>query len=152
MTIEQTLRQGLDKMVQDIIAASRAAGQQASGQTYANIHVEVSGHEGVVYAPSYLYTLAVGRGSGKVPYNFPDILLEWAKNKDISFDSPVAARRWANAVAWKIRRDGSLLFRERQTIDILDTPIAAFEVWLDKQLGVLFTAEIEDTFIPLYRK
>lgn len=151
MTIEEMLRQGLDRMVQDIIAASRAAGQEASGETYANIRAEVSGHQGAVYAPNYLYTLSVGRGPGKVPYNFPDILLEWAKYKGLSFDTPVDARRWANAVAWKIRRDGNRLYRQHRRVDIFDTPVANFEKWLADQLSILFRAEIRSSFLPPHR-
>lgn len=147
-TIDAILQQGLDRFVSEVIQRSRNAGQEASGKTYRSISVKVDGSHGEVWAPNYLYTLADGRGPGKVPYNFGDILLDWAKYKGISFPSPVAARRWANAVAWKIRRQGSMLFRQRKHLDLFDTPLAELDDWIGKQVFSLYEAEIEATFNP----
>lgn len=147
-TIDAILQEGLERFVSEVIQRSRNAGQEASGKTYRSISVKVDGSHGEVWAPNYLYTLADGRGPGKVPYNFGDILIEWAKYKGISFLSPVAARRWANAVAWKIRRQGSMLFRQRKHIDLFDTSLSDLDTWLDDQLMQLYETQIEATFNP----
>lgn len=147
-TIDAILQQGLDRFVAEVIQRSRNAEQEASGKTYRSISVKVDGSHGEVWAPNYLYTLADGRGPGKVPYNFGDILLDWAKYKGISFPSPVAARRWANAVAWKIRKQGSRLFRQRKHLDLFDTPLSDLDAWIGDQLMTMYEAEIEAIFNP----
>lgn len=147
-TIDAILQEGLDRFVAEVIQRSRGAGQEASGKTYRNTSVKVDGSHGQVWAPNYFYTLADGRGPGKVPYNFGDILLDWAKYKGISFPSPVAARRWANAVAWKIRKQGSMLFRQRKHLDLFDTPLSDLDTWLGDQLMQLYETQIEATFNP----
>lgn len=152
MTIEEILQQGLTKLVDDIIAASRAAGQEASGETYRRITTQVSGNSGAVYAPSYLYTLAIGRGPGKVPRNFAQIIMDWAQHKGIQFSDRKQFLRWANAVAWKIRREGTQLYRRHGEIDIFQTPIREFEQWLEKQLDVFYTSAIDEALIPEYRR
>ena len=151
-TIDAILQQGLDRFVYEVIQRSRGAGQEASGKTYRSISVKVDSSHGEVWAPNYLYTLADGRGPGKVPYNFGDILLDWAKYKGISFPSPVAARRWANAVAWKIRKQGSMLFRQRKHIDLFDTPLSDLDAWIGDQLIGLYETEIEAMFNPNRKK
>lgn len=152
MTVEEMLKQGLSKLVDDIITASRSAGQEASGETYRNITAKVTGTKGVVYAPSYLYTLAVGRGPGKVPKNFAEIIMEWAQYKGIQFTDRKEFLRWANAVAWKIRRDGNKLYRQHGNIDIFETPIREFEEWIDKQLDDFFTTMIDNAIVPEHRR
>ena len=152
MTIEEILKQGLTKLVDDIIEASRAAGQEASGETYRHITPEVSVMSGGVYAPSYLYTLAIGRGPGKAPRDFAQIIMDWAQHKGIQFTDRKAFLRWANAVAWKIRREGNKLYRNHGNIDIFETPIGEFEEWLDKQLEVFYTSAIDEAIVPEYRR
>lgn len=152
MTIEEILKQGLTKLVDDIIEASRAAGQEASGETYRHITPEVSVMSGGVYAPSYLYTLAIGRGPGKAPRDFAQIIMDWAQHKGIQFADRKAFLRWANAVAWKIRREGNKLYRNHGNIDIFETPIREFEEWLDKQLDVFYTSAIDEAIVPEYRR
>ena len=140
-TIDAILQEGLDRFVSEVIQRSRNAGQEASGKTYRSISVKVD-----------LYTLADGRGPGKVPYNFGDILLDWAKYKGISFPSPVAARRWANSVAWKIRRQGNTMYRQRKHLDLFDTPLSDLDAWIGNQLIGLYETEIEATFNPNRKK
>ena len=152
MTIEEILKQGLTKLVDDIIEASRAARQEASGETYRHITPEVSVMSGGVYAPSYLYILAIGRGPGKAPRDFAQIIMDWAQHKGIQFTDRKAFLRWANAVAWKIRREGNKLYRNHGNIDIFETPIREFEEWLDKQLDVFYTSAIDEAIVPEYRR
>lgn len=152
MTIEEILKQGLTKLVDDIIEASRAARQEASGETYRHITPEVSVMSGGVYAPSYLYTLAIGRGPGKAPRDFAQIIMDWAQYKGIQFTDRKAFLRWANAVAWKIRREGNKLYRNHGNIDIFETPIREFEGWLDKQLDIFYTSAIDEAIVPEYRR
>lgn len=149
-TLEDILREGLNQLVSNIILASEEAGQRASGKTYSQIRPETltvgEYVQGSVYAPSYFYTLIRGRGPGNIPANMADIIIEWAGYKGISFATPQEMLRFGNAVAWKIRREGSELYRNHLYIDIVDTPIRVFEEWLEGQLDNIMDLTITAAF------
>lgn len=150
MSLVDKLPEGMQRLRDDIIAASEQAGQRASGNTYDNIITEVSVDgdviHGTLYAPDYFYTLIRGRGAGKVPANMADIIRDWAGYKGISFATPEDMLRFANAVAWKIRREGSLLYRNHLYVDIVDTPVKVFEEWLTAQLDEYMKLTITAAF------
>ncbi len=150
MTIKQWLNIELQVLIEDIIRASEAAGQRASGQTYSKITREVieSPDEvtGSVFAPEYFYTLIRGRGPGKVPVNMAQIIAEWAQYKGIGFSTPEELLRFANAVAWKIRKEGSQLYRNHLYIDIIDTPVRVFEEKLGTFIETAFDVVITRAF------
>nr|DAN26492.1 MAG TPA: hypothetical protein [Caudoviricetes sp.] len=150
--IEKMLHDGLEKMREGIISKSREAGQEASGKTYASITVETNKDGetivGAIYAPNYFHTLLVGRGPGKVPANMGQLIMEWAAAKGITFQTPKDAVRFGNAVAWKIRREGSELYRNHLYVDIIDTPAKEFEEWLNKRIGGVMDVVIERAFTP----
>lgn len=150
-TILYILTTGLDQLRRDIISSSEAASQRASGRTYDAITAVVDNSSvgvtnGGIEAPTYFYTLIRGRGAGKVPANMVQIIDDWAKYKGITFSSPQDALRFARAVAWKIRREGSWLYRNHMYVDIIDTPVANFEAWLNDEMDRLFNREIADIF------
>lgn len=143
-------------MRQEIIRKSQDAGQEASGETYRRIVVEVDGDEftieGSITAPVYFHTLLRGRGPGKVPVELPQILMEWAKVKGITFEDPRDLVRFANAVTWKMRREGSKLFRDHRYIDLVSDAQKHFEQMLDKELDAFMTSQIDENFLPDYLK
>lgn len=147
---EDLLRQGLEQFVSWVIQASKEAGQEASGKTYQNITIDVyrNGGQtiGEVWAPNYFYTLIRGRGPGKTPANFTQIIMEWARYKNIVFQSESDLKRFAYFTMKKMREEGSELYRNHLYVDILDTPADRFEEWLDEQLNVLLEAEITRAF------
>lgn len=154
--IEKMLHEGLEKMREDIISKSREAGQEASGKTYASITVETKKDGetiiGAIYAPNYFHTLLVGRGPGKVPANMGQLIMEWAVAKGITFQTPKDAVRFGNAVAWKIRREGTEMYRNHRYEDLTSEAVAAFEEWLDRRIGGVMDKMIEENFIPDYRR
>lgn len=154
--LQQTIGDGLLKMRQEIIRKSQDAGQEASGKTYQKIIVEVKGNdlsvEGSITAPVYFHTLLRGRGPGKVPANLPDILMEWARVKGITFEDPRELVRFANATAWKIRLEGSKLFRDHGYIDLTSEAQSDFEQMLEKELDAFMSAQIDENFLPDYLK
>ena len=154
--LQQAIGDGLLKMRQEIIRRSQDAGQEASGETYRNITVKVEGNglsiEGSITAPVYFHTLLRGRGPGKVPASLPDILMEWARVKGITFEDPRELVRFANATAWKIRREGSKLFRDHGYIDLTSEAQSDFEQMLEKELDAFMSAQIDENFLPDYLK
>lgn len=150
--LEDIIAAGLNQLIVDIIAASEAHGQKASGRTYDMITQEVqrSGAlvTGTVYAPDYFYTLIRGRGPGKAPANMTEIIMEWAGYKGIMFNSPEDMVRFANAVAWKIRREGNAMYRTSQYYDIIETPIKQFEEWLGAMVDKYMEVQIRQSIFP----
>lgn len=147
MTQEDIIREELEQLRSDIIEASRAAGQEASGDTYAQIAVEnVTALGGVLSGPGYIEVLARGRRPGKVPYDFVRIIKTWAGYKGISFSSEAEFDRWANAVAWKIRKEGTSLWQDAGSMgleqDIFYTPIQNFIARISDRLSAFYQTEI----------
>lgn len=126
-------------LCQEIIQASRNAGQEASGRTYEQILPDVfsEGNKtiGEVTAPVYFGTLIRGRGPGPIPEDMVEIIKEWAAYKGITFESIDDMNRFARAVAYTIKREGSELYRNHLYIDIADTPIRNFEAALQERLN-----------------
>lgn len=152
MVVEQVIQEGLLQMREEIIRASQDAGQEASGRTYANITVqtETEGDTiwGTIEAPNYFYTLIRGRGPGKIPANLGQIIVEWAKLKGITFSDPEDLVRFGNATAWKIKREGSELYRNHIYVDLVDTPADNFEQYLQQHLDKAMQVLIEESFVP----
>ena len=147
MTTEQIIREELEQLRKDIIETSRAAGQEASGETYRKIAAEdVTSTSGKLTGPGYIGVLARGRRPGKIPYNFAAIIKEWAVYKGIGFGSEEEFDRWANAVAWKIRREGTSLWRDAGSTgleqDIFYTPIRQFVERISSRLLSVYQAQI----------
>lgn len=147
MNTEAIISEELEACKRDIIEASTKAGQKASGKTYENIQLaDVSEAGGKIVGPSYVGVLAKGRKPGKVPHDFPAIIKQWARYKGISFATERDFDRWARAVAWKIRREGTGLWQDMGSqgleVDIFYTPIQEFIKRITERLGGTFTAEV----------
>lgn len=132
----------LSQLRDDIISSSMAQGQKASGKTYANITVNVpSPIRGELWVPAYIQVLRDGRRPGKVPYDFEEILKQWAEAKGLQFDNYYLLAR-------KIRREGTKLFRTKEMPDIFETAIKKFEAALTEELGryykTMITNELEN--------
>ena len=120
----------LEQLKTDIIAASESQGQKASGDTYKSMLVEdVTSTSGTLTGRFAIGTLATGRKSGKVPENMHEIIMQWARDKGISFSDEEELVKFGKAVAWKIRKQGTELHKEvggGELPDIFEVPINAF--------------------------
>ena len=112
---QEIIEEELTQCRLDIINASKQAGQKASGDTYKEILVEnLTPFSGELVGPGYVGVLATGRKGGKIPYNFDKIIEEWARDKGIQYDTQEEFEKFAQAVAWKIRKQGTKLYEEKQ--------------------------------------
>lgn len=116
----------LEKAKADIIANIDSKGIKASGRTQNAMAVEFvsDSHARLVVKAGDVApvpTLEVGRGSGPVPYNLQDILFEWSKAKGIGFSSERDRMKFANALKWKIAREGTQ--RSKQHEDVFSSVI-----------------------------
>lgn len=130
--ITRTLERVKTKIQERIIAQGRSA----SGKSASSLTVEVNGFRGAIYGSSSLLSMERGRGPGKVPFGFFDIIKEWIKAKDISV-TPIPSKRastispeerglrsLAGAIAYTIMKKGTKLHRNGGYNDIYDTALA----------------------------
>ncbi|GHT33982.1 hypothetical protein FACS189434_09370 [Bacteroidia bacterium] len=143
-SIEQILSNELSALQSDVISRHERARQVVSGKTRNAFEVQVFGNAGELLGASYAGVLERGRGAGKVPYNFGEILQRWAAQKGITFKSPADAKRWAYFVSKKIKDEGTALYRSKNTIDIFTQPIANFQERLQAKIAVFYQSEISN--------
>lgn len=130
--IKKALEEELCNLRQDIINNHIDAGQRASGKTIESLRVEVSENEGSLYGRKDFDNLELGRKPGETPLGFVQIIYKWMKAKGIhSTPIPYVTNRQhkytpqergdmrlAYLIARKIRREGTLLFRNGGRNDI----------------------------------
>jgi hypothetical protein len=137
------LNEGLTKLKDDIIARHKEAGQFVTGASAAAFEVRITGADsGELLGPIYAGVFERGRKPGKVPYDFKKVIMDWASAKGLTFQDRKQFERWASAVAWKIRREGTSMYRSGKSIDIFETPIHDFEVYLGDNLPESYAIEI----------
>lgn len=137
----------------DIINRSEAAGQRASGKTYSLLRVDgVTGSHGELWGPVHIGVLEEGRQPGRVPYNFAEIIMEWALYKGINIPDPLEFERWAKAVAWNIKLHGSVLYRSGEKKDIFETSIKEFEQYLTEQVKQYYTTVVTNSIRTAWQK
>jgi hypothetical protein len=133
----------LENLLRDIVERHERAGQVASGRTRASFEVVVSGLRGSLMGNKFpTPVLETGRKAGKTPHNFQSIIKEWIVAKGLKFHDEKQLNRWASAIAWKIRREGTKLYRSGGREDIFETAIADFRERLAERIATLFRAEI----------
>ena len=139
---EIMLYEELEVLEADIIHRHEQSGQVASGKTRASFLIQSSGLTGTLSGANYAGVLQDGRKPGGVPKEFIEILRKWAQAKGISFSDEKQFNLWANAVKWKIIREGSKLYRSSQHEDIFDTPIENFNVRLANRVVQFYQNEL----------
>ncbi|MDR0687839.1 MAG: hypothetical protein LBF55_04015, partial [Prevotellaceae bacterium] len=140
--ISEILREELDTLLRDIIARHEAAGQVASGRTRDSFEVAVEGLHGSIMGYKWPGpVLETGRKGGKVPYGFKNIIREWIVAKGLRFTDEKQLDRWAAAIAWKIAREGTKLYRSGGHEDIFETPFEEFKERLAARIAVFYAAE-----------
>lgn len=151
----------LEALKQRIIARHRQAGQVASGKTIASLRVEKTADGGTLYGRPAFGTLETGRKPGRVPQNFEAVIKQWILDKGISV-TPIPyirqpSARWtpkytpeerglntlAGAIAYKIRTEGTTLYRHGGRSDIYSPEIPLTVESLRKRMLGLFKTEVE---------
>lgn len=113
--VSDILQEELDNLLKEIIKQHEAAGQVASKKTRDSFNVEVSENNGKLVGASYAGVLEKGRKPGKVPHDFTNILLRWMSAKGIAPSDARQAEIMANAIKWKIIKEGTSLYTGKET-------------------------------------
>lgn len=102
----------------------------ASGRTKDSLRYEISDDEFSqtlrIYGRPYFQGVEEGRGAGKVPYKFTDILFQWATDKGIITqfgDTESKQRSVLYVVGQSIKAHGTRLYREGGRLDIFTNVI-----------------------------
>ena len=113
--VSDILQDELEILLKEIIRQHEAAGQVVSKKTRDSFKVEVSDNRGELIGASYAGVLEKGRKPGKVPKDFTDILLRWMAAKGIAPSDAGQAEIMANALKWKIIKEGTDLYTGKET-------------------------------------
>lgn len=147
VNVQDILAEEMQLLKADIIVRHEQSGQVASGKTKASFETNIDAFTGQLLGANYVGVLERGRKPGGVPKDFIDILQRWAQAKGISFPSEKQFNLWANAVKWKMIREGTKLYRSGQKQDIFDTPIENFNKRLPIRIMNYYESElINDIF------
>lgn len=159
--INEVLR-NVELLKTEIQEQMTAQGITASGKTAGSLHIVqddlgirlISDNSG---AP--ISTIEAGREGGKIPFNFKDIIVEWSKDKGLSFASEEEREKFAGAVIFGkngIKKEGfgrttgiqtsHLPFGQTRN-DIYTIPIQNFSDRLKSKFGDNI---IIDIVVPLH--
>lgn len=145
--MKEIVKKGLDKLKADIIKRHRAKGQVASGKTLRMFRTEADDNGGRLWGAEWAGTLERGRKGGKVPYEFKQDIIKWAKIKGISFANQKELEKFAWFVVKKIRKEGTKRYKTNE--DIFTTAIKEFRKELLQTLTSNYIKEIK---ISIYGK
>lgn len=148
-SIPQIVTKHLQAIQQGIVANMEAMKRNASGRSVASLKVEAgrnaSGEASAFLTggQQWLY-MQRGRGPGKVPYNFAEIIREWIVKKGLSLASvpgKTQERKLTSLsymIANSIMKKGTTLHRNSGYNDIFDTLVAKeMEKLADEAAGVI---------------
>lgn len=164
--IREILSRELAALAERIRQQHTAAGQVASGRTLASIREEVIGDDvsvrGIIYGRFPFGTLETGRQPGAVPKNFVSIIRQWIIDKGISVQAIPYKRqpsdKWqpkytpqergelslAGAIAYKIRTQGTRLYRTGGRSDIYSNAIRESMERISSKIAEQFTTDINN--------
>lgn len=114
-----------------------------TGELYKSIDYELSENNILILANYYLPYAEFGRGPGKVPYGFENIIADWAKRKGIAVKNN-DFQKFGEAVKWKTKKYGSARHRgDIPEADVLSQPVDDImnDTMMEEFAGVL-TAKV----------
>lgn len=144
--INDVLEQWASNVVVKIKSNLDSTGTTASGRTKESIEYTVDNGTLVITGRPYFRSVEEGRGPGGIPYNFTEILRQWAKDKGIltQFGDTEAKQRSAlYMVGQFIRKNGTKLYREGSRTDIY-TDVIESEM---PKLGEQIAATIQESIL-----
>lgn len=108
-----------------------------------SLEYEIDDSSFKLYASDYWNYAQKGRESGRVPYNFTEVLENWIVANGIKpLDGNIT--QFANAIKWKTIREGSYLYRHpEQQRDFIGDSIDVNLEELEKSLAVALVDLVE---------
>lgn len=163
--IAKVLTEELSRLAERIKENHRNAGQMASGRTLRSITYEVTEDRGTLFGRFPFGTLETGRKEGKTPMFFSAIIRQWIIDKGIPVQ-PIPYKRkpsetWqpkyspeerglmsmAGAIAYKIRTEGTSLYRQGGRADIYSNEIPEAIKRIEERIAKVFSLTIDSIHI-----
>lgn len=125
-------------------------GRSASGSSVASLEVEVNNNEGVLSGGKQWETMQRGRGPGKVPSNFREVIKNWVRAKGINVQArgkqtqQQAIESFSYLVTRNIMEKGTKLYRDKGYNDIYDTLLKEELEKLSSETSAVFELEINN--------
>lgn len=127
MNTQQDIEQAMNRIANKLLAAIKnemwKKGLVDTQQLLNSLEAQIGGNDILILSAAYLPYAEFGRSSGKVPYNFAQIIAQWAARKNIHLTKGTY-NDFGFAVAQKTRKYGSARYRgDRAQEDVLSKPI-----------------------------
>nr|DAO00058.1 MAG TPA: hypothetical protein [Caudoviricetes sp.] len=125
-----------------------ALGRNASGSSVASLDVNVSGNNGILFGGKQWETMQHGRGPGKVPSNFREVIKNWVRAKGINIKpkgkqtQEQAIESFSYLVTRNIMQKGTKLYRYKGYNDIYDTLLKEEIEKLSDDISTVFELEV----------
>lgn len=157
--IPALLASRLNELRERIIANIDNAGEKATGATQQSLRVDITDLTGTLYGRAYFATVETGRRPGKMPP--VQTIKEWIEAKGLHVEpmeykrnpserwqpkyTPLerAVNRLSWAIAYRIGREGSALYREGGRTDIYTRPIEETVNRITVELADLYRSAVE---------
>lgn len=142
IVFEDTLEEFANNLIADIKYEMQNQGLGGSNLEK-SLDYEVNGDRVTVTAAPYLKYAQKGRGPGKVPRDFTEILETWIVKNGIR---PATGNitQFANAIKWKTIREGSAIYRgDRPERDVITRPIEENLEWLEQQAFINIMSQFQ---------
>lgn len=157
---KKIISEELEALRQRIINNHVAAGQKASGRTIDSLVIQMRDNGGTLFGRQAFGTLEAGRKAGRTPQGFVGIIKQWIKDKGLTIPSIPYIRkpseRWqpkytpkerglntlAGAIAYKIKKDGTRLFRQGGDPIIYTPEIEKTTNNINQRISVLLQTQI----------
>ena len=114
-----------------------------TGELRRSVEYELQDNNILILAASYLPYAEFGRGAGKVPYGFENIISDWAKRKGIAVKNN-DFQKFGESVKWKTIKYGSARFRGViPDADVLSQPVEdIMNETMNEEFAAVLTAMI----------
>lgn len=120
----------------------------ASGNLKDSVEYKLEGNDILILANAYLSYAEYGRSAGKIPYNFADIIADWASRKGIT-PKKGTLKDFGWAVAMKTKKYGSA--RKRGTTPIVDVINGPVNEIMDETVYEEFMALLDERLDNLFK-
>lgn len=126
-------------------------GRNASGSTVRSMVINTNDSGGTLEGSKSFIYLEHGRGPGKVPKGFYEIIKDWVIAKGISYQDMIPKNgtpeqglaRLSGAIAHSIITKGTRLYRDNEYNDIYSSLIEQEVELLSKEAAGIFETEVE---------
>lgn len=151
MNTQQDIEQAMNRIANRLMTAIKSEmwkkGLVDTQELLNSLESRISGNDILILSAAYMPYAEFGRGSGKVPQNFANIISQWAARKNIHLNKGTY-QDFGWAVAQKTRKYGSARFRgDRAPADVLSKPIEdIMNTTIQEEFSAILYDRLDDLF------